>query len=428
MKWLNRINPFRAGTSTLSNPDQWLVDAILGGMSTAAGVTVTPLKALGVSTVFACVNRVSQSVATIPLKLYRSLPGGGRVEATEHPLFSLLHDSPNPEMTSGDFRRAVQSHLTLRNNGYALIVRNGLGQVSELWPIDYADVQVRRNSVTRELEYTVQGKAVHASQVLHLRSMTVNGILGLDTVSTGRDTIALAIALQDNASKFFANGSRPGSILEHPGVLGDEAAKRLRESFERLYKGSENAYKVAVLEEGLKFVSNRTDNKDSQFLESKKEQSLAICQLFGIPPHKVGILDNATFSNIEHQNIEYVQDTLLSACSAWEQTLNMKLLTEIERRTYSFGFVLDGLLRGDIKTRYEAYAIARNWGWLNADDIRGLENMNPLPDGKGKVYLQPLNMVEAGTPPAAPKFTPPPAAPEAPDPADPADPIDPLDV
>lgn len=403
VKWLNRINPFRNGTATLANPDQWLVDAILGGMSSAAGVTVTPLKALGVSTVFACVNRVSQSVATIPLKLYRSLPGGGRVEATEHPLFSLLHDSPNPEMTSGDFRRAVQSHLSLRNNGYALIVRNGLGQVSELWPIDYADIQLRRNVTTQSLEYLVQGKPVSADRILHLRSMTVNGLVGLDTVSTARDTIALAIALQDNASKFFANGSRPGSILEHPGVLGDEAAKRLRESFERLYKGSENAYKVAVLEEGLKFVSNRTDNKDSQFLESKKQQALDICQLFGLPPHKVGILDNATFSNIEHQNIEYVQDTLLSACAVWEQTLNMKLLNEVERRTFSFGFVLDGLLRGDIKTRYEAYAIARNWGWLSADEIRGYENMNPLPDGKGKVYLQPLNMMEAGAPPPAPR-------------------------
>ena len=124
-------------------------------------------------------------------------------------------------------------------------------------------------------------------------------------------------------------------------MLGEEAAKRLRDSFEGLYKGSENAYKVAVLEEGLKYVSNRTDNVDSQFLESKKQQALEVCQLFGIPPHKVGILDNATFSNIEHQNIEYVQDTLLSACSAWEQSLNMKLLTEVDRRTLSFGFVLD---------------------------------------------------------------------------------------
>ena len=400
MKWPTFLNPFR-NTSRLYAPDADLVAAILGGLSSASGVTVTPLKALGVSTVFACVNRVGQSVATIPLKLYRTLPDGGRVEAREHPLYTLLHDSPNPEMTSGDFRRAVQSHLSLRNNGYALIVRNGMRQVAELWPLEYADVQVRRATVAPfALEYTVRGTVYQADSILHLRSMTTNGIVGLDTISTARDAIALAIALQDNAGKFFANGSRPGSILEHPGVLGEEAAKRLRDSFEGLYKGSENAYKVAVLEEGLKYVSNRTDNVDSQFLESKKQQALEVCQLFGIPPHKVGILDNATFSNIEHQNIEYVQDTLLSACSAWEQSLNMKLLTEVERRTLSFGFVLDGLLRGDIKTRYEAYAIARTWGWLNADDIRALENMNPLPSGKGQVYLQPLNMVEAGTPPA----------------------------
>lgn len=411
LNWLTKLNPWR-NAATLGTPDQWLIDAILGGLSSAAGVTVTPIKALGVSTVFACVNRVGQSIATIPLKLYRNLPEGGRVEAREHPLFSLLHDSPNPEMTSGDFRRAVQSHLTLRSNGYAYIVRDGRGQVAELWPIDYADVQVRRNVLTKELEYLVRGEATSAEKILHLRGMTVNGAVGLDNVTTARDTIALAIALQDNASKFFANGSRPGSILEHPGVLGDDAAKRLRESFERLYKGNENAYKVAVLEEGLKFVSNRTDNKDSQFLESKKQQALEICQVFGIPPHKVGILDNATFSNIEHQNIEYVQDTLLSNCSTWEQSLNMKLLTPAERRVYSFGFVLEGLLRGDTKTRYEGYAIARNWGWLNADEIRAYENMNPLPGGKGKIYLQPLNMVEAGKPPASPAA---PATPPTPD-------------
>ena len=393
--------PFQNKHGTFDAPDQWLIDAIYGGLSTASGVAVTPMKALGVSTVYACVNRVSQSVATIPLKLYRSMPNGGRVEATDHPLFSLLHDSPNPEMTSGDFRRAVQAHLSLRNNGYAMIVRNGLGRVAELWPIDPKDIQIRRNEITHAIEYLIMGKQVDTSKILHIRGLSVNGLLGLDAVSTARDAIGLAIALQDNASKFFANGSRPGSILEHPGVLGDEAAGRLRESFERLYKGSENAYKVAVLEEGLKFVSNRTDNKDSQFLESKKQQALEICQVFGIPPHKVGILDHATFSNIEHQNMEYVQDTLLSACSAWEQTLNMKLLTPEERQTLSFGFVLEGLLRGDVKTRFEGYAIARNWGWLNVDEIRALENLNPLPEGKGKIYLQPMNMVEAGVPPAA---------------------------
>jgi len=402
-------------------------------MSSAAGVAVTPAKALGVSTVFACVNRVAQSVSTLPLKLYRTLPDGGKVEAREHPLYSLLHDAPNPEMTSGNFRRAVQSHLTLRNNGYALIVRDGTGRVTELWPIEYSDIQVRRDTATGELQYMLKGAQISASKILHLRGATMNGILGLDHVSFARDTIALAIALQDNASKFFANGSRPGSILEHPGVLGDDAAKRLRESFERLYKGSENAYRVAVLEEGLKFVSNRTDNSDSQFIESKKQLALEICQTFGIPPHKVGILDNATFSNIEHQAIEYVQDTLMPAITEWEQALNQKLLNEVERRTLSFSFVLDGALRGDTKSRFEAYAIARNWGWMSADDIRALENLNPLPDGIGEIYLQPLNMVEAGTEqpdpaPAAPAAPATPAPEQAPaDPEDPADPATPAD-
>ena len=384
---------FRARNATLTDAEFWR--EIFGAFTSAAGVKVTPAAALGVSTVFACVNVVSRSFATLPLKLYRKVPGGGREVAIEHPLYSLLHDAPNDEMTSSDFRRALQANAVLRQQAYALIVRNGLGEIVELRPIENRDIRPERDPAG-VLGYRLKGEPAEASRVLHIRGLTLDGITGLDTVGTARECIGLAIALQDNAARFFGNGSRPGAILEHPGSLSEEGARRLRESFEALYKGSENAFRTAVLEEGLKYVAQRTDNDKAQLVESRVQQAKEIAQVFGIPPHKVGILENATFSNIEEQSIEYVTDAILPWCTQWEQTLNQKLLSREERRVYSFAFTLEGLLRGDIATRFAAYATARQWGWMNVDEIRERENLNPLPGGLGQIYLQPLNMGEPG--------------------------------
>jgi HK97 family phage portal protein len=388
-----KAEPQNMAGASLSNEDA-ILDLLFGRLSTASGADVTPLTAMGVSTVYACVNRISKTVASLPLKLYRRTDGG-KEPASDHPLYTLLHDAPNPDMTSFDFRSAMQGNLTLRQNAVALIVRNGLGRVAELIPVDPTDLSFESGTAGR-VGYKIKGEQVDASRILHLRGFSTNGLVGIDLLYSVREIIGLAIALQDNAARFFGNGSRPGAILEHPKVLSDEAAKRLRESFERLYKGNENAGRVAVLEEGLKYVAQRHNNNDSQFVESRKVQDNAIAQVFGIPPHKVGLLDRATFSNIEQQNIEYVQDTVLPFLRTWEQTLNAKLLTPAERTEYFFEYNADGLLRGDFKSRMEGYAIGRQWGWLNVDEIRALENLNKLPDGKGETYLEPLNMTPAG--------------------------------
>lgn len=396
--FLSALNPFRSAThsnATLASPEQWLIEALLGGLKTKAGISVTKENALGVATVFACVTKIAQTISCLPFQVYRRLPGGGREPATDHPLYSILHDEPNPEMTSVDFRTAMQGNLTLRRNAVALIVRDGYGRVAELWPVEAIDYHLRRDAATKRLVYTIGGKEYGTESILHLRTATFNGTVGLDAMTQAREAIALAIALQDNAARFFSNASRPGGFLEYPGVLKDEEVKRLKKSFEDSYKGTENAYKLAILEHGMKFVASQTDNEKSQLNESRMFQAKEIARIFGVPPHKVGILDNATFSNIEHQSIEWVSDTLLPIVTAWESSCNLRLLTKEERATYFVKLNLSGLLRADIKTRFEAYGIGRQWGWLCPDEIRELEDQNPLPDGLGKMYLVPSNMVPA---------------------------------
>lgn len=405
MNWLKRLNPF--ASSTLSNPSDELMQALLAGLSTAAGVNVTPLTAMGVSTVFACINRISGSLASVPLELYIT-NGKNTNKAVKHPVYRLIHDQPNDEMTSVDLRWCMQPKLTLRNNSYAIIVRNGLNEIVKILPVSASSsVQLRRTNGV--LYYDIDGVQYSAYQVLHLRGRSSNGLQGDDTLMAIRDVIGLAMALQENAAKFFGNGSRPGAILESPNQLSDKAAKRLKESFEKIHKG--DPYQIAVLEEGLKYVVQRTDNTDSQMVESRKLQDTAICQAFGVPPHKVGLLDKATFSNIEQQSIEYVTDTLLPICTTWEAALKQKLLTPDEQKTMYFKFNLNGLLRGDMASRFTAYSIARQNGWMSADDILELEERNPLKEG-GDEYWRPVNMAVVGEP--VPTLAAAPAAPGTP--------------
>lgn len=383
-------------TSTLATPEQWLVEALIGGLS-AAGVRVTPLTVMGVPTVISCVNSVSRTIASMPLKLMR-VQGEGSVPAREHYLYSLVGDAPVPdEMTSSSFRRAVQANATLRNAGHALINRNGLGEIGELVPIEPQDLEVRPNRTTKELEHFLDGKKVDKRDILTINGLTFNGMVGADPLRYARDAIGLTIALQDNAARFFANGSRPGGILSHPNELSEPAQERLQKKLTEQTSGK-NAYALMVLEEGLQFAMQRESNQASQFDESRGRQDTAICRIFGVPQSKAGIMSDAHYNNVEQENMAYITDCILPWAVEWEQSLNMKLLTPEERKVYFFKFNLAGLLRGDLLSRYQAYAIGRNWGWLNVDEIRGNEELNPLPDGDGKIYLQPLNMQEAGAP------------------------------
>lgn len=379
----------------------WL-QTLLGGPLSSAGVNVSHTTALGVSTVLACVDVLSRSVSSLPLNIYRRLPGdGGREVAADHPLFPLLHDAPNPEMTSADMRRALQANFSLHGNGYALIVRNGFQDIVELQPVPAYDVEVRR--VGRSMRYTIGGEEYDSFQVIHLRGTSFNGLLGHDIISTARDCIGLAIALDRNAGYFFKNGSFPGGFLEHPSKLTPEAAQRLQSAFQE-QTGGGNANKIKVLEENMKYKEGRSPNRESQFDESRDRQAKEIARIFGVPQHKVGIIGNQPRANVEQENISFVADTLRPILVSWEQALNQKLLRRDERSEYYIEFNLSGLMRGDFKSQNEAFALGRQWGWFSVNDIRQMLNLNPIGE-QGDVYLQPMNMTNAATgqtPPANP--------------------------
>jgi len=392
----------RAQDSTLANPDEWLIRAILGS-ATAAGVTVSPLAALGVPTVYACVNAVSRSMASIPLKLYRRLPDGGKEVAADMPLYSLLHDAPNTEMTSVDFRRAVQANAALRQNGYAFIVRNMMGEVVELQPIPNIDICPKREDTpAKTLYYEVKGKRVEARQILHIKGLTFNGVAGIDSVGTAREAIGLAIALQDHGSRFFANAATPANSVELP-IMTPAQVEAFKEQFIKLNTGA-NKHRTTFLTGGAKLVgAPSADNEKSQFLEAKIYQDKCIAQIFGVPQIKAGITDAAHFNNVEQENQNYVTDTLMSWAAQWEQSLNQKLLSAAQRREYFFSFVFEGLLRGDIKTRYEAYQLGIQNGIISRNEARERENLNPVPGGD--LMIIPMNMQlldDSGRPVQAP--------------------------
>lgn len=256
-------------------------------------------------------------------------------------------------------------------------------------------VDVYRNSTTKKIQYRFleSGAVLAAKDVVHIRSNTFNGLLGIDLLGSVRECIALAIALQDNAAKFFGNGSRPGGVLEHPASLSEAAQERLRNQIES-QTGGRNLYRMLVLEEGLKYVAQRSENKDSQFDESRQAQDLNICRVFGVPPHKIGIMSGQPRANVEQDNLSFISETIRPICIRWQQTLNAKLLSAEERdQGFYIEFDLDALADSDLKSRFDSYAVARQWGWLSVNDIREREGL-PSIEG-GDVYLQPLNMVDA---------------------------------
>lgn len=388
--------------STLAQPDSLLLDALVGAAS-SAGMRVSPLSSLGVPTVFACVNAISRSMSSIPLRLYRKRKDGGRDLATDHPLYGLLHDAPNEEMTSADFRRAVQGNATLRNNGYALIVRDGLGRVRELFPIENREVQPRRDD-NRQLHYLINGVRYERDQVLHIRGLTLNGVLGTDIMSVAREPIGLAIALQDYAAKYFPNSTSPTAVVEFPTTLGKEQLQKFAEDFDKHNTGSANAHKRMILHGGAKLANrNPTNNREGQFLESKVYQDKCICQVFGVPQIKAGITDAAHYNNVEQENQNYVTDVLMSWCVQWEQTLNQRLLSERERAYgYFFKFDLAGLLRADIKARAEALEKLHQNGVITRNEWRQLEDLNPVDGGDNFVLSQNVQVLDKSGQPLQP--------------------------
>lgn len=360
---------------------------ILGGTPAVTGKLVNPSTAMQVSAVFSCVSLLSETFGSLPAITYRRLKRG-KERAPEHPLYPVLHDSPNPEITSVDFRSAMMAHILLWGHGYAEVVRNGAGYIKALWLIPPNRVVPGRNA-RNELVYQVrlpnkETKNLRTDRILH-----VSGLLGLSPISQAKEALGLTMAAEEYGARFFANDSRPGGVLEHPGQLSQQASDRLRAQWEANQGGLSNKHRTVLLEEGLKWTQIGLAPEDSQFLETRKFQVSEIARIFRVPPHMIGDVERSTSwgTGIEQQNIGFVIYSLRTWLVRWEQAINMTLLTESERKRYFVEFLVDGLLRGDYKTRQEGLAIQRQNGVINADEWRELENMNEIDDGSGKVYL-----------------------------------------
>jgi HK97 family phage portal protein len=400
----------RATTPPPAHDDYWYNPV---GLASAAGPRVGPDSAMRISAVWACVRVLSETIASLPLLVYRRRADGGRERASGHPLYDLLHSQPNRWQTAFEFFEMLTACVLLRGNAYAEIVPGPRGPVDQLIPLHPDRVTVealrgggQRYRVTRDDGTT---NTLLDSEVLHLRGLSSDGITGLSVVEYAREAMGLSLATESYGARLFSQNARPGGVLTHPSKLSQDVADRIRTSWQQAHSGLANAHSVAVLEEGMKFEAVGMTNEDAQFLATREFQIEEVARWFRVPLHMISSTTKATSwgSGIEQLSLGFVTYTLLPWLRRWEQAISRDLISATD--SYFCEFLVDGLLRGNIKDRYEAYAVARNWGWLNADDIRAKENMNPLPDGKGQVYLQPLNMVEAGTPPPqpAPQPTPP---------------------
>lgn len=373
----------------------------MGGST--SGKVVTERSAMQMTAVYSCVRILAEAIAGLPLHLYRYRDDGGKEKAIDHPLYLLLHDEPNPEMSSFVFRETLMTHLLLWGNAYAQIIRNGKGEVVALYPLMPNKMSVDRDS-DGHLYYTYQRSNEEAliaegtkvvlspKDVLHIPGLGFDGLVGYSPIAMAKNAIGLAIATEEYGSKFFANGATPSGILEYPGTVKDP--EKVRDSWTRGFSGSGNAHKVAVLEEGMKYTPISISPEQAQFLETRKFQINEIARIFRVPPHMVGDLDKSSFSNIEQQSLEFVKYTLDPWVVRWEQSIQRTLLQDEEKPRYFVKFNLEGLLRGDYQSRMNGYATARQNGWMSANDIRELENLDRIPpESGGDLYLFNGNML-----------------------------------
>ena len=373
----------------------------MGGST--SGKRVNERTAMQMTAVYSCVRILSEAIAGLPLHVYKYNETGGKEKAVDHPLYFLLHDEPNPEMTSFVFRETLMTHLLLWGNAYAQTIRNGKGEVVSLYPLMPDRMTVNRDTkgqlyyeyqVSNDDAPTVKGSTVilKPSDVLHIPGLGFDGLVGYSPIAMAKNAIGMAIACEEYGAKFFANGANPSGVLEHPGTLKDPA--KVRDSWNAAFGGSSNSHKVAVLEEGLKYTPISISPNEAQFLETRKFQIDEIARIFRVPPHMVGDLEKSSFSNIEQQSLEFVKYTLDPWVSRWEQAIARSLFSQTEKTTYFIKFNVDGLLRGDYQSRMQGYSIGRNAGWMSANDIRELENLDRIPaEEGGDLYLVNGNML-----------------------------------
>lgn len=396
MSFLSRIFARSADNHPLSHSYSFLFGP------TSSGRTVTEQSAMQMTAVYSCVRILAEAIAGLPLHVYNTRSDGGKEKAVSHPLYRLLHDEPNPEMTSFVFRETLMTHLLLWGNAYAQVIRNGRGEVIGLYPLMPNRMSVGRDSAGR-LYYVYQRTTdeppnaeyervvLPPTEVLHIPGLGFDGLVGYSPIAMAKNAIGMAQACEDYGASFFANGAAPGGVLEHPGTIKDPS--RVRESWTATFGGARNGNKIAVLEEGMKYTPISVSPEQAQFLQTRKFQMGEIARIFRIPPHMIGDLDKSSFSNIEQQSLEFVKYTLDPWVIRWEQALTKTLLDPRDAGVF-VKFNLEGLLRGDYASRMQGYAVARQNGWMSANDIRELENLDRIaPEDGGDLYLVNGNML-----------------------------------
>ena len=393
-------NPFKnlftrnapaGGNNPMMTPYIQQLRSIMGGFfgASEAGPLVTPETALTLSAVLCAVNVIANGIASLPVHVVK-----GYDKQTSHPLYSLLHDAPNPLMTAFTFRQCMQVNLLLWGVGYAVIERDELGRPVALWPVPAKQMRPQIGKAG-EPEYVdvTHDRLLTADQVLHLVAFTLDGFNAVSPIAYAKNTVGISLSLDSFAGTFFSNGANAGGILELP-PMSPDAFKAYVAEFRKQYQGLDNAHKTVAVPGG-KFHSTSTSPNESQAVEQRTFQILEVCRIFNVPPHKVYELTRATFSNIEHQAMEFVTECLAPWCVRWEQELSRKLLLESEKAALAVRFNLNGRLRGDTQSRYSAHAQGINAGFLTRNEARELENLPPVEGGD--ILLQPLNMAPIGS-------------------------------
>lgn len=388
----------RSATSSLENPSQWLLDWASGGYS-SSGVAVNDETALTYAAIYACNRVLAESIAQLPVGLYYTEPDGDIKPATRRPEHRLIAVNPSGDdmlYTSYTFRSTLQFHLGLRGNAYARIYRDGRGgarrlrilhpdQVRPFWYQDKLYYEVLPNAANG---YSAAREILTPEEILHIAALSTDGVTGRSPISLLKDTIGIGLGNRDYVAKIQKRGGRTDAVLTHPQKQTPEQVQSIRTNF----KGAMQRGDIPLLENGLEYKAISLNLNDAEFINTHKLTTRDIASAYRVPLHMIGDLERATFSNIEHQSLEFVKNTLLPWIKNWEQELNRKLLPYDLQESHFYRFNVEGILRGDIKTRMVAYTKAIQWGILNRDEVRELENRNRIPDGLGQVFLTPLNM------------------------------------
>lgn len=395
----NLINSETAETEKESNvttPSKWFVNWINGG-ETSSGEVVSEESAMKMAAVYACIRLLSQSVAKLPLHVYNN-KGGKKIKDEKHAVTQLLETRPNQYMTPFDFKMTMEAHRQLYGNAYAEIQFGKDGYPKGLWILNPELTEVVTDDKNHgKVWYTTvlpdgQSVKLKYENVLHIKNIGLTGLKGMSPIAVARETIGSQMASQKYVSKFYKNGTTAKGVLSVPGVtLKPEAKKIVREEWEKMNTGMTNANRIAILDSGITYQDLTMSQADAQFIETQKLNTTDIARIYNVPPHMIADLEHATFSNIEHQSISFVKNTLQPLLVSWEQALNFQLFTPTEQKNYYCKYNVDSELRGDSKSRAEYYEIMERIGAYNIDEIRDKEDLPELENGLGKKHLISLN-------------------------------------